>query len=71
MVPLWMVVLRLLQLPPLLAGFRSSVAFGLKIVAPVGIGVHPVVGPLVLAVPLILFFSLLTQPISPLPGRSH
>ena len=63
-------VLRLLQLPPCLAGFRSSVVVGLKIVVPIDIGVRPVVDPLVLAVPLTLFFSLLALPISPLPGRS-
>ena len=71
MVPLWVVVLRLLQLPPCLAGFQSSFAVGLKIVVPVGIGIRPVVDPLVLAVSLVLFFSLLALPVSPLPGRSR
>ena len=51
MVPLWVVMLYLLQLPPCLAGFPSSVAVGLKIVALVGIGIRPVVSLLVLAVP--------------------
>ena len=62
MVPLWVVVLCLLQLPPCLAGFRPSVVVGLQIVAPVGIGIRPIVGPPLLAVRLVLFSFLPAQP---------
>ena len=66
-----MEVLLLARLLSGLAGSPSNVAAVLQIVVPARTGGHPFIGFLLFAVLLILLFSLLTPPASPLLGRSR